>query len=67
MVQLSNEFASNLIIRFDGQEIDGKSILNILTLACPLGSDILLQAEGPDAGKLLEAMERLINDKFGEE
>ncbi len=67
MVQLSNEFASNLIIRFDGQEIDGKSILNILTLACPLGSDILLQAEGPDAEKLLEAMERLINDKFGEE
>jgi phosphocarrier protein HPr len=67
MVQLSNEFSSNLVIRFDNQEIDGKSILNILTLACPVGSQIVLRAEGSDAEKLLEAMQRLIDDKFGEE
>lgn len=67
MVQLSNEFSSNLVIRFDNQEIDGKSILNILTLACPVGSEIVLRAEGSDAEKLLEAMQRLIDDKFGEE
>jgi phosphocarrier protein len=67
MVQLSNEFSSNLVIRFDNQEIDGKSILNILTLACPVDSQIVLQAEGSDAEKLLEAMQRLIDDKFGEE
>jgi phosphotransferase system HPr (HPr) family protein len=67
MVQLSNEFSSSLVIRFDNQEIDGKSILNILTLACPVGSPIVLQADGSDAEKLLEAMQRLIDDKFGEE
>ncbi|MFH0786838.1 MAG: HPr family phosphocarrier protein [Pseudomonadota bacterium] len=67
MVQLSSNYDSNLIIRFDGQEVDGKSILNILTLACPVGSEILLQAEGPDAEKVLEAMEGLIEGKFGEE
>lgn len=67
MVQLSNNYDSNLIIRFDGQEVDGKSILNILTLACPVGSEILLQAEGPDAEKVLGAMEGLIEGKFGEE
>jgi phosphocarrier protein len=47
--------------------VDGKSILSILTLACPQGSIISLRADGPDADKLLEAMERLIDDKFGEE
>jgi len=67
MVQLSNSFASNLIIQFNGQEVDGKSILSILTLACPMGSKILMRADGPDADNLLEAMERLIDDKFGEE
>jgi phosphocarrier protein HPr len=67
MVETSNQYVSDLTIRFDGQEVDGKSILSILTLACPMGSDIQLQAEGSDAEKLLEAMERLINDKFGEE
>ena len=67
MVQTSNSYTSDFTIRFDGQEVDGKSILSILTLACPLGSKILLRADGPDADKLLEAVERLIDDKFEEE
>lgn len=67
LVQLSQPFNSNLIIRFDGQEVDGKSILNILTLACPVGSEIVVKAEGPEADFLLEAVEKLIEDKFGEE
>jgi phosphocarrier protein HPr len=67
MVETSNSYTSDFTIRFDGQEVDGKSILSILTLACPVGSTILLRADGPDADKLLEAVERLIDDKFGEE
>lgn len=67
MVELSNSYKSDFTIKFDGQEVDGKSILSILTLACPVGSKILLRAEGPDADNLLEAAERLIDDKFGEE
>lgn len=67
LVQLSQPFNSNLIIRFDGQEVDGKSILNILTLACPVGSEIAVKAEGPEADSLLDALEKLIEDKFGEE
>lgn len=67
MVEMGNNYTSNFTIRFDGQEVDGKSILSILTLACPLGSNVQLRAEGPDADKLLDAMERLIDDKFGEE
>ena len=66
-VQLGNHFESSLSIRYDGQEMDGKSILDLLTLACPMGSDIMVRAEGSDAEKLLEAMQRLIDDKFGEE
>jgi phosphocarrier protein HPr len=67
LVQISSGFNASLIIQFDGQEVDGKSILSILTLACPKGSIIRLKAEGEDEVKLLEAMERLIDDKFGEE
>jgi phosphocarrier protein HPr len=67
MVQISNGYSSDFTIRYDGQEVDGKSILSILTLACPLGSNIRLRADGLDADKLLDAVERLIDDKFGEE
>jgi phosphocarrier protein HPr len=67
LVETSNGFDSDFSIRFDGQEVDGKSILSILTLACPVGSNILLRADGSDAEPLLDAVERLIDDKFGEE
>jgi phosphotransferase system HPr (HPr) family protein len=67
VVQVSSDYTSNLVIHFDGQEVDGKSILSILTLACPLGSNIVLKADGPDAEKMLDALEGLVNDKFGEE
>jgi phosphocarrier protein HPr len=67
MVQLSHNFEASLIIRFDGHEVDGKSILDILTLACPVGSEVLLQAEGPEAKNVLAAMGKLIEEKFGEE
>jgi phosphocarrier protein HPr len=67
MVQVSNSYTADLTIRFDGQEVDGKSILSILTLACPVGSNIVVRADGSDADQLLAAVERLIDDKFGEE
>jgi phosphocarrier protein HPr len=67
LVQVSSGFDSSLTIQFDGQEVDGKSILSILTLACPQGSIIRMKAEGADEEKLLEAIERLVDDKFGEE
>jgi phosphotransferase system HPr (HPr) family protein len=67
LVQLSHNFNASLTIRYDGQEVDGKSILNILTLACPVGSDVLMRAEGPEAEQILEAIEGLIEEKFGEE
>jgi len=66
-VQLSNEFESQLTIQFDGQEVDGKSILNVLTLACPMGREITVRAEGQDAAQLLNALERLVEEKFGED
>jgi phosphocarrier protein len=66
-VQVSNRYESQLTVQFDGQEVDGKSILNVLTLACPLGREITVRAEGPDAPQLLDALERLVEEKFGEE
>ena len=67
VVQLSSNYVSPLTIQYDGEEVDGKSILSILTLACPVGSNIVLKAEGPDANQLLDALEGLVDDKFGEE
>ncbi|MEW6234055.1 MAG: HPr family phosphocarrier protein [Candidatus Omnitrophota bacterium] len=58
---------SMVTIEKDGLEADGKSIMGVLTLAAEQGSQIKVRAEGPDADKVLEAIRKLVNDKFGED
>ncbi|MBI5582624.1 MAG: HPr family phosphocarrier protein [Deltaproteobacteria bacterium] len=67
LVQLSQQYRADLFIRHNGEEVDGKSILNLLTLACPWGSEILVRTEGAQAEALLMAVATLIADKFGED
>lgn len=66
MVQVSNKYKSKISFEKDGMEVNGKSILGILTLACPKGSTISVRAEGTDAGEALEEIGLLIENKFGE-
>jgi phosphocarrier protein len=66
-MNLANRFASTVRIEKDGNEIDGKSILGILTLAAIQGSEITLKISGPDEGQALSALEALIANKFHEE
>ena len=65
-VNLANRFVSSVKIVKDGAEIDGKSILGILTLAAVQGSQIILKVSGKDEDTALEALVTLINDKFQE-
>lgn len=67
LVHVSHDYEAELMVRYNGEEVDGKSILNLLTLACPVGSDILVRTEGRQAEELMTAVEALIEDKFGEE
>ncbi|MBW2126190.1 MAG: HPr family phosphocarrier protein [Deltaproteobacteria bacterium] len=55
-----------LYLRKDDQEVDGSSILSILTLACPKGTELQVRAVGEDSPQLLEALEQLFEDRFGE-
>jgi phosphocarrier protein len=65
-MNLANRFASSVWIEKDGNEIDGKSILGILTLAAVQGSEITLRISGPDEDQALHALETLIEAKFHE-
>ena len=62
----SGRFKSKIFFERDGTEVNGKSLLEILTLACPKGSRITIRAEGEDARDAVESLGVLIEDKFGE-
>ncbi|HEU17979.1 MAG TPA: HPr family phosphocarrier protein [Deltaproteobacteria bacterium] len=67
LVAVSSNFKSKILFERDGKEINGKSILGILTLACPKGSSITISAEGDDAREVMEQLGNLIEGKFGED
>jgi phosphocarrier protein HPr len=65
-VNLANRFSAHVKIIKDGNEIDGKSILGILTLAATQGTRIRLKLSGRDEKEALQALETLINNRFDE-
>jgi phosphocarrier protein HPr len=67
LVGVSNQYESEIFFERDGCEVDGKSLLDILTMACPRGSTITIRAEGSDAIEAVAALGKVIEDKFGED
>lgn len=59
-VQIANKFESNISVRKDKQEVNGKSIMGILMLAAEKGSMIYIRAEGADAKKAVETLEKVL-------
>jgi phosphocarrier protein len=66
-VRIAQKYKAEILIERNGQTVNGKSILGILTLACPMGGMITVTAEGADAALALDDLEALIENKFGEE
>ncbi len=67
LVQVAIKFKSRIFLEKDGWEVDGKSLLGILTLECPKGSRLIIRAQGVDAPEAIMALGRLIESKFEEE
>jgi len=67
-VQLANKFDSKITVKKAEDAVtDAKSILGVLTLAAGYGSEILIRVEGEDAQTALDEIEKLVENKFGEE
>jgi phosphotransferase system HPr (HPr) family protein len=69
LAQVAQKFRSNIRISRsdDNQEVDGKSILGILTLGAERGIEIRLRISGDDAGDAYKAIEELFRKNFDEE
>jgi phosphocarrier protein HPr len=66
-VKVAQQFKAKIYIERNGQTVNGDSILEILTLGCPFGGILTIKAEGADASMAIEELERLIENKFGED
>jgi len=66
IVDLAGQYSSDLFLCKGDQEVDGASILSILTLACPKGTEIQVRIVGKDSEALMEKLSELFEQKFGE-
>jgi len=59
-VQIANKYESDITVKKDGEEINGKSIMGILMLAAEEGSIVLVKATGLDAREAVEELEQVL-------
>ena len=65
-VQLAAQFQSEITVRKDGQDANGKSIMGLLTLVAAFGMEIELEVTGADADKAMAALVALVDRGFDE-
>jgi phosphocarrier protein len=66
-VQTVQQFDAEVKVKRGEETAGGDSIMSLLMLAAPVGSLITVSASGNDAQAALDAIEKLLSDRFGEE
>lgn len=66
-VQIAGKYACDVTVGRDGHEVNGKSIMGVLTLVASKGTTIQIQARGHDAKECVDALVQLVTERFGED
>ncbi len=63
-VRTAMRFEAKVEVVKDGLRVDGKSILDVLTLGATQNTELTLEATGNDAQAVLDALVELVESKF---
>lgn len=66
LVKLAGKYQSEFIIIKDGMEINGKSIIGVMTLAAEQGSTVVVRFEGEDEKEAAKEIIGLFDRGFDE-
>ncbi len=66
-VKIASRFRSDVWVKKEGEEVNGKSIMGLMMLAAGQGSTLSIRCEGPDADRALFELEELIAARFHED
>lgn len=59
-VQIASRYNATVTIEKNGEKVNGKSIMGILTLGVQPGTKVILEAEGEDSDKVIAELEELL-------
>ena len=66
LVQTASGFPAQVWLHRDERRVNAKSIMGVLLLAAPCGTELVLEVEGDQEAEAMEALVALIEDRFGE-
>jgi phosphocarrier protein HPr len=66
LVQLASKFPCDVEVSREDQTANGKSVMGVLLLCGSIGTVIEVRAKGERAEECVEAIGKLIADRFGE-
>jgi phosphocarrier protein HPr len=66
-VELALQFQAEIRVHYNGNEFNGKSILDLTSLAAERGTRLDVEARGPDAAQAIEALADLVRAQFYED
>jgi phosphocarrier protein HPr len=67
LVKTASGFTSQIYIEKDGERVNGKSIMGVITLGATFNTPLKIIADGLDEAQALDAIERLFQNRFEEE
>ena len=66
LVSAASKFKSQVFFTKNDLRVNGKSIMGVMMLAAEMGSQLLVEVDGPDEQEAMEAVLNVINSGFGE-
>jgi phosphocarrier protein len=66
LTQVAGQFKSGVWLTRNGRRVNAKSIMGVMMLAAAKGARIVVETEGPDEQAAMEAVTRLIAERFEE-
>jgi phosphotransferase system HPr (HPr) family protein len=66
IARLAEGASSEVYIMKDNQEMDATSILDVIALYCPYGTEVVIKITDPGDVEVLKRIVRLIETGFGE-
>ena len=66
IVSVCSKYVSHVVLVVNGRRAEGRRLMAILMLSATVGSQVSIEAQGPDEKEAIEAVTRLISNGFGE-
>jgi phosphocarrier protein HPr len=66
LVTTAAKFQAEVFFTKNGLRVNGKSILGVMMLAAEVGSELLVECDGPDEQGAMDELIKVIDSRFGE-